>query len=124
MPQDQTVHPAPGPADAVHGDRLGTLLRLLLWLGIVLVVAGSALELLHAGGLPHATVSLGALPAGLAGLKGAAVLTLGLLVFLVSPPLGLAYLLFSFIRARDWTFALVTLIVLTVVLGGMVLAIP
>lgn len=115
---------AGSPADPVHGARLGTLLRVLLWLGIALVLAGSAMTLMQAGTLPHATVSLSALPAGLAALQGPSVLTLGLLVFLISPPLGLAYLLLSFIRARDWPFVLVTLIVLTVVLGGMVLAIP
>jgi len=112
------------PPDTLHNRRLGTLLRGLLWLGVVLVVAGSVLELLRAGALPHATVALRDLPAGLAALQGNAVLTLGLLVFLISPPVGLAYLAASFLRAGNWRFALAATVVLAVVLGGMALAIP
>jgi uncharacterized membrane protein len=118
------THPAGMEAEAPTYGRLGTLLRVLLWLGIALVVAGAALELAHGGTLQHSALAVRDLPAGLAALQGNALLTLGLLVFLASPPLGLAYLTGSFLRGGDWPYALAALAVLAIVLGGISLAIP
>jgi uncharacterized membrane protein len=107
-----------------HNRRLGSLLRALLWLGTALVLAGTALELSQRGGLQHAMVRFTALPAGLAALQGNALLTLGVLVFLASPPVSLAYLTLSFLRAGEWRYAAAAAVVLAIVLGGMALAIP
>ncbi len=110
--------------DRLHNRRLGGLLRALLWVGTALVLTGAIRVLLRDGQLPHTTVPISQLAGALAALDGNALLTLGLLVFLASPPLGLAYLTYCLTRARDWRFAVAAAAVLAIVLGGMALAIP
>lgn len=120
--------PAPPGANGVaqrrNNRRLGGLLHILLWIGTAQVLAGAILALLREGRLPHTTVPIARLAGALATLDGNALLTLGLLVFLASPPIGLIFVTYCFARARDWRFALAAAAVLAIVLGGMALAIP
>jgi uncharacterized membrane protein len=49
-------------------------------------------------------------------LEGQAVVTLGLLLLIATPVLRVAISMFLFIYQRDWTYALITLAVLSLLL--------
>jgi hypothetical protein len=84
-----------------------------------MVVAGAALALTRDGGLPLDAISPGALLRNLAGLEGAAVATLGILVLLATPPLALAWIGTTFARAGDRTFAAISAVLFALVVLGL-----
>lgn len=110
-------------ADSAISLRLAGLLRVMLALGIVLVLAGSAMEFYRAHALPHSTTRISALMAGLASLDGQAVLTLGILVLLGTPALGLVLVLTGLLQAGARRYALVAAVVLGILLVSMFISI-
>lgn len=112
---------SPPPTQALE-TQLGRLLQGVLWVGILLMAAGAARELMVHGVLSRETAPLGEIPARLLALRGSGLLTLGILVFLVSPAAGLLYVVTGLFRAGDRVYALVTLVVLAIVLSGMILS--
>jgi uncharacterized membrane protein len=105
-------------SDRVIARHLALVQRVTLILGLALVLIGTAFELSHRGHIGTAAVTLVELPARLAGLHGDAILTLGLLVLLGAPAVGLVYLAVALLRAKDKLHALFAVIVLSILLGS------
>ncbi|MCG6955510.1 MAG: DUF1634 domain-containing protein [Gemmatimonadetes bacterium] len=118
----------PGATASPHDSRddlsagLAVLIRLLLGVGVILVLGAGVLGVLKEGRLPTAAVSIGALPLGLVTLDAAAWGTLGVLVFLATPPTAVAYLGVTFHRRGDRVFALVAGAVFALVMSGLAMA--
>jgi uncharacterized membrane protein YfcA/uncharacterized membrane protein len=113
------------PATYDEGDVVGSLavlIRAMLAVGVVLVLVAGALGLMREGALPTAAVGLTDLPMGLIRLKAAAWGTLGILVFLATPPAAIAYLGGHFHRAGDRTYALIAGAVFALVVSGLAMA--
>ena len=94
---------------------LARIFRVMLGLGLVLVVVGSLLEIASDGRLPERTVPAGALPHLVLAGDGDALLTLGILVFLTGPVLGVLALAVSYLRSGDRRSGLLALLVLVIV---------
>jgi len=118
----RTPEPANGTpseeSEARIAGRLARIQRVTLLAGLGLVLLGSALEFIHRGHIGRAAVPLGDLPAGLAGLHGNAVLTLGLLVLLIAPATGIAYLIGALFKANDRLHSLLAAVVLAILLAS------
>ena len=104
------------------GSNLAAIFRALLGLGLMAVVVGVVLGFVRHGALSTATLKPAALPAGLVRLDPAAWLTIGVLVFLATPPLAIAYLTVAFARDRDRLHALMALGVLALLVSGLAAA--
>ncbi len=107
-------------AEARIAGRLARIQRVTLLAGLGLVLTGSALEFAHRGHIGSSVVSLSDLTSQLAALHGGAVLTLGLLVLLVAPATGIAYLIGALFRASDRLHALLATIVLAILIFSIV----
>lgn len=86
------------------------------------MVVGTALGFGRHGALATETLGLAALPAALLRLDAAAWLTLGVLVFLVAPPVGIGYLGLRFLREREHLHAAISGGVLVLLLSGLATA--
>lgn len=115
---------ASGPEAEDHETRINYRLagiqRVTLLAGLGLVLAGSALEFIHDGHIGRNAVALSTLPGNLAALHGSGVLTLGLLVLLVAPAVGIAYLIGAMFRANDRLHALLATVVLAILIFSIV----
>ena len=94
---------------------LARIFRVILGSGLVLVVIGSLLEIASEGRLPEQTVPAGDVPRLLLEGDGDALLTLGILVFLAGPVLGVLALAISYLRSGDRRSGLLALLVLVIV---------
>ncbi len=110
--EEPTVTPA---GEAAIEALLARVFRAMLGLGLVLVVAGSLLEIASDGRLPEQTVPAGDVPRLLLEGDGDALLTLGILVFLAGPVLGVLALAVSYLRSGDRRSGLLALLVLIIV---------
>ena len=117
---DSGSGPGADDAETRVAYRLAGIQRVLLLAGLGLVVAGSALEFVHRGHIGRTAVALSTLPADLAAFHGGGVLTLGLLVLLVTPAIGIAYLMGALFRANDRLHALLATIVLAILVFSIV----
>lgn len=82
------------------------------------VVLAHAVEQAHLAGRASFPHSLSSLAAGLRRLDGAAVVELGILVLLATPPAGLVAALVAFVQRGDRRFALFSAFVLAVIVGS------
>lgn len=98
---------------------LARLLQIALGCGLVVVVAGSVLELVRRGHLGRSAVPIAKLGSGLAAFDASAVLTLGLVILLAAPAAGLAYLVVVLLARRDRGHALIAAVVLAILIGSM-----
>lgn len=110
--EESPVTPA---GEAVVADLLARIFQVMLGLGLVLVVVGSLLEIASDGRLPQQTVPAGEIPQRLLGGDGDALLTLGILVFLTGPVLGVLALAITYLRSGDRRSGLLALLVLIIV---------
>ena len=120
-PRSAPLGPAPVETEraVVH---LATVLRILMYTGLAIIILGTVLGLVRDGRLPTPVVSFGDLPGQLAGFETGAILSLGVLIFLFSPTVSLAYLTVSFLRARDRLYTLIAGAVLLILIGSIVVA--
>lgn len=96
---------------------LARIFRVMLGLGLVLVIVGSLLEIASDGRLPEQTVPAGEIPRRLLEGDGDALLTLGILIFLCGPALGVLTLVVSYIHSGDRRSGLLALLVFLIVLS-------
>lgn len=108
----------PDQSEARIARRLARIQRVTLLGGLGLVLVGSTLEFVHRGHIGSAAVALTDLPSGLVGLHGGAVLTLGLLVLLIAPASGIAYLVGALFKASDRLHALLAAVVLAILIAS------
>lgn len=101
---------------------LGTVLRILMYAGLAIILLGTALGLAREHRLPLPVTSFGSLPSALAHGDTGAILSLGVLLFLFSPSVSLAYLTVSFLRARDRLYTIFAAAVLGILIGSIVVA--
>jgi len=113
---------------------ISTLLRAGVSLSLALIVAGTVVSFVHHPDYTRSAEALARLTrpgmaprdlrevgAGLASLRGQAIVMLGLLVLMVTPVLRVAVSLVSFLRSRDRAFALLTSAVLFLLLLSLLL---
>jgi uncharacterized membrane protein len=111
--------PATASSEGSLAHRLARVLQVALGAGLTAVVVGSAIEIARRGHLGRTTVPFAKLGAGLAAFDGSALLTLGLIILLVAPATGLAYLVVALSARRDRLHALIAGVVLAILLGSM-----
>jgi len=121
-----SARPRQGPAAPAHVmEPVERAIRWILLCGIALSVAlmaaGLALSVARGAGLPRGVVPLAELPRGLAALRPAAYLSLGLIVLIGTPFVRVAGSLVVFVRERDRRYVLVTAVVLLVMCLGLAL---
>ena len=106
------------PARAHVMDPIERTVRWILLCGIAvsvaLMAAGLILGVARGAALPRGVVPLAEIPRGLAALRPAAYLSLGLIVLIGTPFVRVAGSLVVFVRARDRRYVLVTASVLLV----------
>lgn len=102
-------------AEARAGQLVARIFQAVLAAGMLLVVVGSIVELVTTGRLPDTTVPAGQLPQLVVRGDGDAVLTLGILVFLLGPVCGVLALAYAYVRAGDRRTGLLALLVLVIV---------
>jgi uncharacterized membrane protein len=100
------------------GHDLGKVLEVTAGLGMILIIAGSIIAVVTLGRLPTMTVPIGALPTFVLRLDPVGILTLGLLLLIAGPAIGLVYLIPAFLRTPDRLYALVALLVLMILVGS------
>lgn len=103
------------------GAHLAIVLRVAAGLGVVLVLIGTVIVAITQGRLPTATVPMGMLPGSLLRLEPDAILTLGIILFVATPALGLAYLTQAFLRTSDRLYALIAAAVLLILISSMLI---
>jgi uncharacterized membrane protein len=97
------------------------LLRTHLLLAGGTIVLGSALSMIQTGTLPLGTLDLSHLPAALGTGDGAAWVSAGFLLLILTPVLRLLTSAGTFVRERDWPYVAMTGLVLAIIVAGMVL---
>lgn len=119
------ARPSPASSGNVQDDLgagVAVVIRALLGVGVILVLGAGILGVVKDGRLPTAAVAIAALPLGLFRLDAAAWGTLGVLVFLATPPTAVAYLGVAFHRSGDRVFTLVAGAVFALVMSGLAVA--
>jgi uncharacterized membrane protein len=109
---------------------IGQLLRAGVILSVTVVVIGAALYLIHHGGdrpdysifrgEPGDLRSLAGIVHGAAQLRPPYFIQLGLLLLIATPVARVAFSVFAFAAARDWTYVAITLIVLAILVANIV----
>jgi uncharacterized membrane protein len=111
-------------ADA-NDERLDRIVGRALLIGLLVSVAVMVLGLVLtalSGGKAGSVVRLSDLPARLAAGSAPAVLDLGILLLIATPPAAVATALLSFLRAQEDAFALISLLLLGILGAGLVIA--
>ncbi len=119
--------PAPTWTDEQVEQVVGNLLRLGVILSAVVVFAGGVLFLVRHGeervegrqefrGEPEDLRKPGLIVRAAATGKGRALIQLGLLLLIATPVARVVFSAFAFLRERDYTYVVITLIVLVVLL--------
>ena len=121
----------PGGADERFEQMLGNLLRAGVVLAAAVVLIGGAVYLARHGteeaghrvfkGEPAEFRSPSAIVADIRAFRGQAIIQFGLLLLVATPIARVAFSVFAFLRERDWTYVLLTLFVLAVLLGSLFL---
>jgi uncharacterized membrane protein len=103
---------------------MGNLLRVGVCAAAAVVIVGGLVYLTHHGtevpdhrafrGEPHDLRSLTGIARDAAELRGSGLIQLGLLVLIATPVARVVFSAFAFVRQRDWTYVVITLIVLAV----------
>jgi uncharacterized membrane protein len=104
-----------------RGQRTLWLLRGQLLLAGLMIVVGSLLALQASGALPSHTVALGAIGSGLRHGDGAAWVSAGFVLLILTPVVRLLATAGTFVRERDWRFVGATALVLAIVVSGLVI---
>jgi uncharacterized membrane protein len=95
-------------------ERLARILKVAVWVGVGLLIAGAALAFARDGQLPVEPPPLTRVPAEAAAFEPAGLLTLGVLVLLAGPIAGVVYLLAAFIARHERRYALVSALLLAI----------
>jgi len=103
------------PISVRVAERVARIFQVFLGLGLALVVLGSAITIAGTGGLPEETIPATELPGRLLEGNGDAMLTLGILVFLAGPVLGVLALAVGTLRQGDRRTGLLAMLVLVIV---------
>jgi uncharacterized membrane protein len=121
-----------GNAERRMEQFLGTLLRTGVSLSAVLVLIGGAIYLIRHGGAPMELRLFHGEPAELRTvegifeaalrLSGRGIIQLGLLFLIATPVARVLFSVIGFARERDWTYVVLTLIVLCVLLYSLLFA--
>ncbi len=101
---------------------LASVYRFMLVLGIGLIVLGSAVGLIRHHSLPTPIVGVTHLPLQLAQLDSSAILTLGVLVFLITPAAAIAFMAYSYFKGQDRLYTLISLTVFGIIVASIVVA--
>jgi uncharacterized membrane protein len=102
--------------DMVHG-----VLVVGLLISTALLLIGLGLSLWLTGGLPTAVVGPGEALRGLATLSPVAFLSLGLMILMATPAIRVLGSVIVFLWERDWRYAAITLLVLSVMIASVLL---
>jgi len=102
--------------DMVHG-----VLVVGLLVSTVFLLAGLGLSLWRTGGLPATVVGPGEALRGLAALRPVAFLSLGLMVLMATPAIRVLGSVIVFLWERDWRYAGITMLVLSVMIASVLL---
>ncbi len=131
IPAADLHHPPQIPAAVHHVELIiSTLLRIGVTVSLLTVIAGTVISFMHhpdylkgkselAGlttpgqALPH---SVGEIFQGIAEGRGQALVLLGLLLLLATPVMRVAISIFAFLFQKDWTFSIITTVVLLLLL--------
>ncbi|MBA2662336.1 MAG: DUF1634 domain-containing protein [Bradymonadaceae bacterium] len=103
------------PDNSRAEGRLGHVFRGICAVGLGLVVIGASWQLARLGTLNGPLVGLGDLVPSLIALEPGALITLGLLVLILGPALGLLTLVLTYIQGRDRRSAFIALIVFAII---------
>jgi uncharacterized membrane protein len=124
---EQTENPVqPSFTDEKFESIVGNLLRLGVMLAAGAVFVGGSLYLLRHGagtpeyyvfrGEPDALRTIPGIIEGAFSFRGRAIIQLGLLILIATPVARVAFSVYGFLRQRDGTYVIITLIVLAVLL--------
>ena len=107
---------------------IARLLRAGVMLSVAFVFAGAVLFLFHHGGerpdyhsfrgAPDRLRSIPAIVVAAAKLRGEDVIQLGLVLLLATPVARVAFSIFAFAAQRDWTYVIITSVVLAILLAS------
>jgi len=126
MKPEMVMQPVKERAPAVPRRDAATYLvplyQIVLALGIALMLAGSAVGLIRDGSLPTLVTGVWQTFTGVAQLDAAAILSLGVLVFLVTPATAIAFMAISYASARDRIHALISAGVVAIIVLSIVIA--
>lgn len=120
----------PTASSAAEDKRVDEIIGLLLRSGVILaaavVLAGGAFYLIRSGtspaqygvfrGEPNDLRHIGGIFRSAKSLQARGIIQLGLLLLIATPVARVAFTVFAFLYERDWTYVIVTLIVLTFLL--------
>ena len=119
--EDSPAEDAPIFADTAVAS-LSSVYRFMLALGIALIVLGSAVGLIRHHILPTPVIGISHLPSQLVHLDSAAILTLGVLVFLITPASAIAFMAYSYFKAQDRLYTLISSVVFGIIVASIVVA--
>ena len=123
------IREAPDLSPGEHRFELliGTLLRVGVVISAAVVLIGGILYLLHNGsaaptvrvfaGEPATLRTIPGIVASAIRLDGRGVIALGLILLVATPVARVAFTLITFVHQRDWTFVVITAIVLAALLS-------
>lgn len=92
----------------------------MLIVSVALILLGTVIALFREGALPTPVISFTDLPPMLISLDAAALITLGVLVCLITPPTFILYMGISYARARDRLYTLIAGIVFCIIVGSII----
>lgn len=120
------THSQPAPDNPAPEDEaasyLAIVFRIMLYVGIGLMVAGSVIGFVRNGSLPTPVISVSHLSSEIAKLDPAAILSLGVLVFMIAPATAIAFMAVSYAKARDRLYTLIGGTVFAIIVGSIVVA--
>lgn len=117
----QPMPDKPAPEDEA-ASYLALVFRFMLALGIALIVAGAAVGWIREGSLPTPVIGVSHLFSGIVNLDSAAILSLGVLVFMIAPATAIAFMAVSYAKSRDRLYTLIAGAVFTIIIGSIVIA--
>jgi uncharacterized membrane protein len=102
-------------------DRLGAILRTMMFIGMAIVAIGTIVSFAQHGELTIDVTHLDHIPRSLADGKSEAIISLGFIVLLCAPAAGLAYLSVAFFRVGNRTYSLFAFVILLIILASIAL---
>ena len=122
--------PRQGPSDFAVEQLVGRLLQVGVLIAAVVTIVGGLMLLAHHGhevpvytpfrGEPAELTTLGGIVRGAFALDARAIIQLGLVCLIATPVMRVAFTLVAFVLQRDRMYVLITAIVLTLLLYGLV----
>ncbi len=101
---------------------LASVYRIMLTLGIGLILLGSAVGLIRHHSLPTPIIGIAHLPSQFVHLDSAAILTVGVLVFLITPAAAIAFMAYSYFKAQDRLYTLIATVVFGIIACSILVA--